>query len=245
MIEINLLPGARRAKKTKGGGIDFKQALQDLQGRIKDPYLAGTVVAVVAALGATGWLFRAQDVRATELAAAEQTALRDSARYAAVIAEMKKSTSQRDSVLRQFKIIRAIDGYRYVWAHLLDEASRHLPDYTWITSIRQSAPFTTAGAAASAPPGQQDPKKKAVSDTIVAPMPPLKFHMAGVTVDIQALTRYMRDLEGSPFIKNVTLASSQLQILEGRDVTVFELDAEYEVPPPSALVTAPLTIKVK
>jgi Tfp pilus assembly protein PilN len=244
MIEINLLPGARRSKKSKGGGVDFKALLQDFQGRIKDPYMAGTVVSVLLAIGSAGWLYTSQSSREEELTAAQAKALADSTRYSAVIAELKKSTSQRDSVLKQFKVIRAIDGYRYVWAHLLDEVSRHLPDYTWVTAVKQSAPFTTAGAAASPPP--VDPsKKKVANDTIIVPMPPLKFHVNGVTVDIQALTRYMRDLEGSPFIKNVTLVSSQLEVLEGRDVTRFELDAEYEVPPSSAVATTPLSIRVK
>jgi Tfp pilus assembly protein PilN len=189
-------------------------------------------------------MYTSQNTRSEELQAAQAKALADSTRYATVIADMKKSTSQRDSVVKQFKIIRAIDGYRYVWAHLLDEVSRHLPDYTWVTSVKQSSPFTTAGAAAATP---VDPKAKkaVVSDTVVAPMPPLRFRVNGVTVDIQALTRYMRDLEGSQFIKSVTLVSSNLEVLEGRDVTRFELDAEYEVPPPSAVSTTPLSIRVK
>jgi Tfp pilus assembly protein PilN len=76
-------------------------------------------------------------------------------------------------------------------------------------------------------------------------MPPLRFRLSGVTVDIQALTRYMRDLEASPFIRNVTLVNSQLESIEGRDVTKFSLDAEYEVPPPSAIVASPLSIRVQ
>ncbi|MCE2940852.1 MAG: PilN domain-containing protein [Gemmatimonadota bacterium] len=240
MIEINLLPGAKRSKKT-GGGVDVKALVEGIRGRVKDAYLLGTIVAAVVATGAAGWLYSGQASRETRLAEAEARAKADSARFASVIQQMKKGTSQRDSVLKQFKVIRAIDGYRFVWAHLLDELSRTLPDYTWISEVKQTSAFSTAGAAAGPPAGQKRP----VNDTTLPPMPPLTFRLKGFTADIQALTRYMRDLESSPFIQSVTLVSSELQQLESRDVTRFELDAAYETPPPSAVVTTPFSVRVK
>lgn len=242
MIEINLLPGAKRAKKSAGASIDFKALLADIRGRIKDPYLIGTIAAVLVSLGAGGWMFQGQSARTTRLDEAETRAKADSARFASVIQQMKKSTTQRDSVLRQFKVIRAIDGYRFVWAHLLDELSRTLPDYTWISEVRQTSAFSTA-TAASAPPAPKN--AKAASDTALPPLPPLNLRIKGFTADIQALTRYMRDLESSPFIQSVTLVSSELEQLEARDVTRFELDLAYEAPPPSAVVTTPFSVRVK
>lgn len=239
MIEINLLPGAKRSKA--GGGLDVKELLENIRGRIKDPYLIGTVASVIAAAGIGGWMFTSQAARQTRLEEAEAKAKADSARYAAVMQQMKKSTTQRDSVLRQFKVIRTIDGYRYVWAHILDEVSRTLPEYTWIREVRQSSQFSTAGAAAAPDPAQKRP----ANDTTLPPMPPLKFRIAGFTADIQALTRYMRDLESSPFIQEVTLVSSELKTVDQRDVTEFALDASYEAPAPSAIVTQPFTIRVK
>lgn len=240
MIEINLLPGAKRAKKSGGGGVDVKALLADVRGRIKDPYLLGSIASSLVAVGAGAWLYTGQGARETRLAEAEARAKADSARFASVIQQMKKSTTQRDSVLRQFKVIRAIDGYRFVWAHLLDEMSRTLPDYTWISEVKQTSSFSTAGAAA-APAGQ----KKPANDTTLPPLPPLNFRIKGFTADIQALTRYMRDLESSPFIQSVTLVSSELAQVESRDVTRFELDAAYENPPPSAVVTTPFSVRVK
>ncbi|MDX2182416.1 MAG: PilN domain-containing protein [Gemmatimonadaceae bacterium] len=242
MIEINLLPGGKRGKKTSGGGVDVKALVEAIKGRFTDPYLIGSVAVTVISLAVGGWLFQSQATRETELVDAEARAKADSARFASVIAQMKKSTTQRDSVLRQFKVIRAIDGYRFVWAHLLDEVSRTLPEYTWISELKQTTAFSTAGAAAA--PNTKD-KKAAVSDTTLPPMPPLGFRLKGFTVDLQALTRYMRDLESSPFIQSVTLVSTELQQLEARDVTRFELDAMYETPPVSAIVTTPLSIRVK
>lgn len=241
MIEINLLPGARRGPKRQGPSIDYRAILADLRGRIKDPYLIGVVGVSVATLGAVGWLYRGQQVRGTRLSDAEARAKADSAKYALVISQMEKSTTKRDSVLRQFKVIRTLDGYRYVWAHILDEVSRTLPDYTWLNEVRQTSSFSTAGAAAA-----PDPKaKKAGADTVLPAMPQLGFRIKGFTADIQALTRYMRDLENSPFVQGVTLVSTEMQTVENRDVSRFELEASYETPPASAIVTAPLSVRVK
>jgi hypothetical protein len=69
--------------------------------------------------------------------------------------------------------------------------------------------------------------------------------MIGNTVDIQALTRFMKLLEASPFIQNVTLARSEMAMLDGKEVTEFILDAQYERPDSSMIVTAPVSVSVR
>ena len=244
MIEINLLPGGRKkARKGSGSSFDFKAQFAAVAARVKDPFLVGAVVSYVVAIGAVAWLWTSQASRGTELAARKEKALADSTNYAKVIAEQSRAVAQRDSVRRQFQIIRMIDGNRYIWAHLLDEVSRSLPDYTWITGVRQQGQFTPL------PPKPTDPAagaKKVAADTALPAPPPLQFRLSGNTVDIQALTRFMRLLEASPYVKNVTLLSSELtQGPGGKEFTKFELSAEYEVPPTSALRTTQLSVKVK
>jgi hypothetical protein len=70
----------------------------------------------------------------------------------------------------------------------------------------------------------------------------LKFQIAGNTVDIQALTRFMKLLEASPFVKNVTIAKAELVALEGKEVQEFLLEAEYERPDASVISTVPVTL---
>jgi Tfp pilus assembly protein PilN len=242
MIEINLLPGARKkARKGSGGGVDFKAIAADIAARIKDPYLVGTVAAYIVAIAAVGFLYTSQNTREKELTARKEKALSDSANYAKVIAEQATAKAQADSVRHQFQIIRMIDGNRYIWAHLLDEVSRALPDYTWIGSIHQQGVFAPLPPRAA----DADPKKKVAVDTIIGP-PPLKFRLVGNTVDIQAMTRFMRLLEASPYIRGVTLLSSKLVgDPGGKEYTEFELEADYEQPPASVLRTTSLSVKVK
>ena len=74
---------------------------------------------------------------------------------------------------------------------------------------------------------------------------PMRFRLIGNTVDIQALTRFMKLLETSPFVQNVQLAKSELVMLDGREVTEFQLDADYERPDKSVITTAPVSLSVR
>jgi hypothetical protein len=73
----------------------------------------------------------------------------------------------------------------------------------------------------------------------------MKFRLVGNTVDIQALTRFMKLLEASPFIQNVQLSRSQVAMQEGKEVTEFMLEAMYERPDTSMITLAPVSISVR
>lgn len=238
MIEINLLPGAEKSKGRRAG-FSVKAVGASLAARVRDPYMLSAVASVLIAAAAIGGMHVTQAAALDELAVREQEAVRDSARFAVVLKERRRAEAKRDSVMRQLQIIRSIDNDRFVWPHILDEVSRSLPPYTWLKSIAQ-----TAGSAApvAAPPrdGKQADRKDPVPSE-----EPLRFRVVGNTVDIQALTRFMKILETSPFVQNVQLARSELVMLDGKEVTEFQLDAEYERPEKGMIATAPVSLSVR
>ncbi len=241
MIEINLLPGATKKSRGRGTGFSLKSIVAGASSRIRDPYMIVAVVGVLIAVAAVGGMHFTQGQTESALVEREATALRDSARFAVVLAERRKAEAKRDSVLRQLAVIRAIDNDRYVWSHILDEVSRALPPYTWLKAIsqtsRQVSPTpATAPNAAPDTATRKDPVR--VTD-------PLLFRITGHTVDIQALTRFMKLLETSPFLMNVQLGRSQMALLDGREVTEFQLDAEYERPDKSVITTTPVSLSVR
>jgi hypothetical protein len=69
--------------------------------------------------------------------------------------------------------------------------------------------------------------------------------MIGNTVDIQALTRFMKLLEASPFLENVQLDKSSIVLIDGKEVTEFTLTAFYQAPDPSAIKTVPVSLAVR
>ncbi len=242
MIEINLLPGAGKKSRGAGAGVNVGASFATAANRVKDPFMLLAAASIIAAGAVIPMLTLRQQGVSQELASREQKQVQDSTRYAAVLREKKKAETQRDSVMRQLNIIKTIDNDRFVWPHVMDEISRALPQYTWIVSVKQTSAPTAAGAE-DASKDAKDKKKKA-SEQEEAPQP-MKFTVVGNTVDIQALTRFMKLLAASPFIQNVQLVNSQLAQADGKEVTEFTLEAQYHQPDSTAIRTVPLTLSVR
>jgi len=238
--------------------------------KITDKYMLGAVAAAGASGALIVLLFISQTARAALVESRETKAEKDSAQYSAVLNAKARAEATRDSLYQQIAIIKSIDDSRYLWSHLMYEISSALPQYTWLTEITQtSAPKSVAvadtlvkkagaaGAAAAAAtadstanaaksPRQRaldrDRARKARADSLFADAKTITFKIVGHTVDIQALTRFMKSLEASPFIQNVQLTRSDLVQAEGKEVTEFTLVAESQPPPPFAVKTVPLVV---
>jgi Tfp pilus assembly protein PilN len=261
MIEINLLPGdgkKRRTTSTSGSSFQFHPAqwFAGISAKLTDKYLLGAVAAAGLSVLLMAFMFIHQTAKAAGLEERETKALKDSAQFSAVLNAKTRAEATRDSLYSQIAIIKSIDDSRYLWSHLMYEISNALPQYTWLTEITQtSTPKSAAVADTSkfvAPVDstkspkeravERDRLKKARSDSLLAATRVIKFKIVGHTVDIQALTRFMKSLEASPFIQNVQLTRSDLVQAEGKEVTEFSLEAETQSPPPFVIKTVPLVV---
>jgi len=195
-----------------------------------------------------------QQVKERTLVEHERKAMEDSTRYKVVLAAKTKAEATRDSLYQQVAIIKSIDDSRYLWPHLLDEISNALPQYTWLTSVTQtSAPpssvvadsaktRTAAADGKDAKPVDAKTRKAHADSVLAAASRSTKFRIVGHTVDIQALTLFMKTLEASPFIQNVQLTRSEMVTSEGKEVTEFQLEAESQVPPPFLIKSVSLAV---
>jgi Tfp pilus assembly protein PilN len=162
--------------------------------------------------------------------------------------ERMRADARRDTLLRRMNLIRAIDEDRFIWPHVLDEVSKALPPYTWLSSLAfMGTPQGSVNVAAGAKPetGDEKGKKKAKKVDVEVPRDEVRIRMIGLTPDIQALTRFMRQLEASPFFGDVQLNNSQLSQDQGKDVTQFTLDVTYTRPDTSVIRRIPLTASEK
>ena len=250
MIEINLIPGTGRKSKKGGGGgakINLGASLANLKSKVRDPYMLGAIGSAVVAILVTGGLYTTQDARATRLDAELQKSVQDSTRYASVLHEREKAEAKRDTVLRSLNMIRAIDDDRYIWPHVMDEVSSALPPYTWIVSLgfsgvgQATAPVTTV--AAPEPASGSGRRRKAIPTQIVRDT--VRVRLVGNTVDIQALTRFMKQLEASPFFEHVELVKSERANDNGKEVTQFQLDMSFTRPGPADVRRVPLAVSVR
>ena len=251
MIEINLLPGARR--KARGGGgskVDFGASIAAFRERVREPWLIGSGVVTVLALAGVALFFMLQSRREAALDDSLQQAVQDSTRYASVLREHDKAEARRDTVLRSLNLIRAIDDDRFIWPHVMDEVSRALPPYTWIVSLgftglgQAQQPIATLAPVAPADSAAGGRKKRRALNTQI-PHDSVRVRLVGNTVDIQALTRFIRQLEASPFLEQIQLAKSERTNDNGKEVVQFQLDMMYSRPEPQMVKRVPLAVSVR
>jgi len=238
MIEINLLPG----KKKKAAGAGMKLSMPDFKGliaQVKDPWLIGAIGAWVVVGGGGALLFITDRAR---LAAAEtrlESVQTEKRRYDIVIAQKRQAEKVRDSLLFEINVIKGIDADRYIWPHVLDQATKALPPYTWITSIQSVSAIVAPGQGPAAANGPVTVERDS------AGAPSVRVAIRGRTVDIQAYTTFLRQLSASPWFTDVTPASSQTVIEADRPVTEFNVTVKYRVADSVYIRTVPLVQSVR
>jgi Tfp pilus assembly protein PilN len=234
MIEINLLPG----KKRKAAGAGFQLAMPDFRAiltQVKDPWLIGAIAAWVVVGGGGAALFITGRARLAAAEARLDAVKTEKRRYDIVIAQKRQAEQVRDSLVAEINVIRSIDADRYIWPHVLDQVTKALPPYTWITRVQ-----SVGVVVAAAQPGQQ---ASVQPDSTGAPL--VRVSIDGRTVDIQAYTTFLRQLAASPWFTDVTPASSQVVIEADRPVTSFNVTVRYRVADSVYIRTVPLVQAVR
>lgn len=221
MIEINLLPGA---KKKRGGGAKFQMPdFKQLATIVKDPWLVAVAAgwAIVALMLAFLYLPRQHAVKSLEPKLVD--ARHEAARLQEVLATQGSAQKVKDSLEHQIGIIRTIDRERYIWPHVLDAVTKALPQYTWLDGVEAQAETGNTPAPGDSTGGST-----------------LNVQITGKSGDIQAVTRFVRNLEESPFLENATQVSTAVVTEGGRDVYTYVIRARYQMPDSTLLTMEPL-----
>lgn len=206
MITINLKPGSKRARagSSLAGGLS---ALKGLPARVKDPWPMAAIVISGLTVLFLAWAGISSASRQSALETQMDAARAENRRYRAFLVEKRRAEAARDSVVLQIATIRSVDDDRYVWPHILDEVTRAVPQYTWLTEVTTITPVSADTTSLSLAVGVQ---------------------LSGRTMDLQGFTRFMRQLEDSPWLSDVTMLSTQTIVDRGRAVTQFILNANYD-----------------
>lgn len=236
MIEINLLPGLKR--KTGGGGASFKMPnLGAVLSNVKDPWLLGAIAAGVVAIGGNAALYTVNTARLSRLDTVLAGVQSEKRRYDAVAAQKRQAERARDSLAAELTIIRTIDADRFIWPHLLDEITKALPQYTWVTQIQNLSSGPAATTTTGTTTGAATADAGASTDTRVS--------IDGRTVDIQAYTTFLRQLTASPWITDVTATRATTVIEQDRPVTEFNITLRYKRADSLYIRTVPLVESVR
>ena len=213
MIEVNLLPGGKK-RATRKTGLSI--SAPDLKGFQVDPYMLAATVAVILTFGMAGWWYVEMGSREDDVEVALREAVEDSTQFADLIRETSILTARRDSVAQRVSVIQDIDADRFIWPHILDEISRSVPDYTWLSQVLQVAGGLN-----------------------------LEFRILGQAGNNFAVTNLMENLEASPFIRNVRMIQTEQAFGDasgGTDQQIYSfiLEATYDVPSMDLIETVPL-----
>ena len=242
MISVNLRPDLKR-KRARSPLQGLGESFRGFGARVKDPLLLVAVLSWVGVLGFLGFVFARTTKELSALEPQLEQTRAEHKRFKAFLSEKRHQETIRDSLVSQIGVIRTVDGDRYVWPHLLDEVTKALPAYTWLVDLGMAAPV--------APPQPAQPAAakgaKKTADTVgTAPVHvPVSFTVNGRTVDIQAYTRFLRQLEASPWVTDVTPVSAQTVIEKERPVTAFTIRATYRQADSAYIRTVPLSQSVR
>ncbi len=212
MISINLRPGAKRA--TTGSPLaGMGERLKGMGAAVKDPARAtAAVLAAVVLVGAI-WGFLGSSIQSSRLRPELDAAQQEYMQFRTLLGQIRREERIRDSVVTELITLRQVDQDRLVWPHILEDVTRALPPATWLVAITQA----TGGGG---------------GETLVDSLgnlvrPPLVVELTGRTMDIQGFTRFMRQLEDSPWLENVTAVSATTLIESNRRVTAFLVRANF------------------
>jgi Tfp pilus assembly protein PilN len=212
LIEINLLTSG--AEKRRNAPARSRSLSMPKLSLGSEPTIPVLAALAVLVLLGSGFSWWRLGAQHANLTSTIEREARDSVAFASTIELVQMLRSREDTIRQRIGVIRSVDEGRYVWAHLLDEISRAVPAYTWLNALSS----------------QQD---DASSPTVT---------LQGNAGSTQALTRFMKNLEASPFIRNVTLVTSEQASEAGRSFQKFTLEARYEHPDQAILEMVPVII---
>jgi len=202
MIEVNLHPeGSKRRRKGRGLPKIPGWLKPGGTGDGKDPWLIAAVAIPALVLLVVGWLWLSQRSEGGEIDARIAEAVEDSTRLSDLRALSDSLMAREAQIRERLDLLSDLDDGRFVWPRLLDEISRALPNYAWLTSIRE------ASAA-----------------------PDLQVQVDGMAANPLAITAYVRRLQESPFVGQVRILGSQEQNLDGFSAHSFKLIVTYGEP---------------
>ncbi len=215
MIRINLVPGAARNAKRRLpslGSFRLRPSAPSLPS--VDRWMLFVVTAWIVGPLAVGWMYMETGTRIDDLTVSIETARIDSVRYAEMRRTNELLLARQDSIAQKLQVIQEIDAGRFAWVHIMDEIARSLPPYTWLMNV--------------------------VSRPTEASLDAPRFTIEGRAGNTFAIVEFMQELEASPFLRSITLITTDQVREDEALIYSFTLEGEFQPPPPDVIQTVPV-----
>lgn len=211
MIEVNLNPEAGR-KKRRRPGLPSRGGLGALRAGLggRDPWTTAAIAAVAIVLLGAGFLWLRQRSQASSVTERLEAATADSVRLSDLRALGDSLVARRQEIDDRLSLVQQLDGGRFTWPHIMDELSRALPEYAWLTSVKR-----------------------------LSPAPSLRVELQGIAAAPLIITEFIQRLENSPYIDDVLIKATALQEIDGLAAQGFTLEITYSQPSAAMTAASP------
>jgi Tfp pilus assembly protein PilN len=212
MIEINLLPKDLQKKR-----LSFKLDKNIVL------VLSG-FVALIGVMALYSFIFQAG--KYSDLEKQLQVSKAETARYTSEIAKIDEITRKKEQILARMSSIQVLDRNREYWVTLMEDLAGRVPEYVWLSSLKQAPSAPTAPP----PPGQAPAQAQSIA----------KSSIEGYSFSLNALATFLVRLKKSDMFTNIELASVKLQEIEKANAYNFRLNCDLvsSIPEKTELQTA-------
>jgi Tfp pilus assembly protein PilN len=210
MIEINLLPRDLRRKRfsfklEKGIVVALSAAL-----------------ALIAVMAAYSFVFQAGKYTKLEKQLAQAKA--ETEKYAPEIAKIDEIGRRKEQILARMSAVQVLDRDREYWVTLMEDLAGRVPEYVWLTNVRQAPKVVQA--VAQTPGATPTPPPTAAKSTL-----------EGYSFSLNSLATLLVRLKKSDFFDNIEIASIKLQDVEKTRAYNFKLNCDLVTSMPINLDT--------
>jgi Tfp pilus assembly protein PilN len=180
-IEINLLPKELRRKSR---GVAFDKYLI---------YFAGLIGILVVLFVAVS-VFQSIKLKALDAKIAE--AQKRTNELKSNIELVDALTELKDKILARMSAIEALDRNRSAWVRVLEDLSKRVPDYLWLSLLKEEASVT--GSSTKTDSGS-------VTSSATPESPVKKVTIEGYSYSLNSLASFLIQLMQSQYFKNMEL----------------------------------------
>jgi len=207
MIEINLLP---KELKRRGRGFAFNKNLIYL----------GVVAGILVILFVVVSIFQSFKLKALDnkIAGAKKRTeeLRKNIELVDALTDLK------DKLLRRMSAIETLDKNRATWVQVLEDLSQRVPEYLWLSALREEEVVSQSQAGAEADTS---------IETALPLTPTRKVNIEGYTYSINSLALFLIQLTRSDYFKNMELQFIKKSEAETQKTFSFGLSGELVYTP--------------
>uniref|UniRef100_A0A7C4TCF4 PilN domain-containing protein n=1 Tax=candidate division WOR-3 bacterium TaxID=2052148 RepID=A0A7C4TCF4_UNCW3 len=202
MIKINLSPSPKKPKAPRPGAP--KPAAPQLK---LPPVKAGVVfiagIAVVVIIIALALIIQSSKIGKLNRNISDlRTRLNELNVYVATVDSLEKREKELNNLISP---IKQLNKNRFLLAHILDEISARLPEFTWLTMLNVT------------------------SQDITTPNLKGTINIKGTTASNLLVADFMNRLEDSPYISNVDLTVLEKKTVEKQEMMEFTLTANVSI----------------